>query len=119
MSFTGINVNTEILILSWPIVYGIYFPIAFKNGGISRLWGDTRILVVITFLFSLFYPRVYVYYVAPLNASGIDTIFIPLSVFSAALATRVSVYLKVNIFLQYIFSIVLAMLVLLLGASVE
>ena len=111
--------NGLILMISWPIAWGVYMPIALKEGGSKRLWGDACILSWITAIFFVLWPNVCIYYGGPLAASGFMTLTLPISVFLSAQATWVcSLFIKI-IWVQMIPSIIVAVFISVLGAWIS
>ncbi len=95
----------------WPIAWGLYFPVALKEGGSKRLWNDAYILIVISVAFFVLQPVVYIWYAGPLAASGFGTFTLPFSIFSSAMASHLTNKVVKNIGVQMIISSIIAIVI--------
>lgn len=112
--------DTRLLAISWSIVYGLYFPIAYAEGGKARLWRDARMLAVIVLVLFIAIPMFHTHFFGLEYAPRIDFVVPPLSVFAAAYTTWFFAARKVGTVIQCALSSIVSLgLVVLLGLWVS
>lgn len=109
---TRLIFNGALLMTSWPVAFGVYFPIALKEGGTRRLWKDAINLMLVVTVFALLWPVTYIVSAPyPACSLGFDSFTLPISVLFSAGATGLVGDLSKSLLLQIVASVLVAVFV--------